>query len=157
MCQNIIQGAKIHLFCCDCCFCSDKLFLINHCSDQPRNIISREITSNNSGIAIDELQKENTELRNKLQQQNKELSVTQEKLRKVEDDLQALSQAYSSLDEYSNDLRERLEASKIKDLSGTMDDSAIEDLLVCLGQEEEKNARLVAHLQSLGISMDQII
>lgn len=98
------------------------------------------------------LQKENSNLKNQLSRHEVELESVKEKLKKTEEDLEALSQAYSALDEHSNNLSKQLETWKNSE-PNNLDESAIEDLLVCLGQEEEKNARLVAQLEALGIKV----
>lgn len=92
-------------------------------------------------------------MKTELQQCKEELALVKEKLRRTEEDLEALSHAYSALDEHSNKLNKEIELLKVSDRSNDLDESAIEDLLVCLGQEEEKNARLVAQLMALGISV----
>ena len=112
-------------------------------------------TSSISKISeISNLQKDNTNLKTELQWHKEELATVREKLRKTEEDLEALSHAYSALDEHSNNLNKEIESLKNSNRSNDLDESAIEDLLVCLGQEEEKNARLVAQLEALGIPVE---
>ena len=113
-----------------------------------------EPSSSSKNSDIGEIHRENVDLKSQLHRQKDELALVREKLRKTEEDLEALSHAYSALDEHSSRLSKEIESLKSADKSNDLDDSAIEDLLVCLGQEEEKNARLVAKLEALGISVE---
>lgn len=80
-----------------------------------------------------------------------EIAALHDRLAKTEGDLEALSQAYTFLDEHANTLQQQLDdrSKMASSASNGLDDNAIEDLLVCLGQEEEKNAVLEAELQAL--------
>jgi len=113
-----------------------------------------EHSSSSKSSDIGEIHRENLDLKSQLHRHKDELALVREKLRKTEEDLEALSHAYSALDEHSNRLSKEIESLKSADKSNNLDDSAIEDLLVCLGQEEEKNALLVAKLEALGISVE---
>lgn len=97
------------------------------------------------------LRAENEQLKQRIEEERESKRALEEKLKHVEDDLQALSQAYSALDEHSNNLQRQLEESKQKPADEDLD-SAMEDLLACLGQTEEKNARLVERLRSMGVT-----
>jgi hypothetical protein len=78
------------------------------------------------------------------------MALLEDKLAKTEGDLRALSQAYTALDEHSGMLQQKLdEHSKKASLVSGLDEAAIEDLLVCLGQEEQENAALRAELDQL--------
>jgi len=93
---------------------------------------------------------ENAQLKAAIKKYEEEIAALHDRLAKTEGDLEALSQAYTSLDEHANMLQQQLdEHSKKASASNGLDDDAIEDLLVCLGQEEEKNAALEAELQAL--------
>ena len=109
-----------------------------------------------SSLAAGTIELENTKLKNTLDQKEEHINSLTEKLRKTEEDLKALSDAYSALDQHSCSLQKQLEEAKQKS-EPMLDNAAIEDLLVCLGQEEEKNAKLVAKLQALGIDIDGVL
>ena len=88
-------------------------------------------------------------------QQAEQIALLTDKLGKTELDLEALSQAYTALDEHAAKLQRQLEdanrnAQPIP--SPALDDEAIEDLLVCLGQEEEKNKALQAEIDRLKLN-----
>lgn len=109
-----------------------------------------------SSLAAGTIELENIKLKNTLDQKEEHINSLTEKLRKTEEDLKALSDAYSALDQHSCSLQKQLEGAKQKS-EPMLDNAAIEDLLVCLGQEEEKNAKLVAKLQALGIDIDGVL
>ena len=88
-------------------------------------------------------------------QQAEQIALLTDKLGKTELDLEALSQAYTALDDHAAKLQRQLEdanrnAQPIP--SPALDDEAIEDLLVCLGQEEEKNKALQAEIDRLKLN-----
>lgn len=126
------------------------------CRIEKRGSNTTEDSSIPSVSKITDLEIENIFLKKKLQEHEEKLAMVQEKLRRTEEDLQALSHAYSALDEHSNNLTKKLEISQKSDDATNLDETAMEDLLVCLGQEEEKNARLVAQLEALGIAIDYV-
>lgn len=70
----------------------------------------------------------------------------EDKVAKLEGDLEALSQAYATLESYTTEMKDKFENSARNE-----DDDAMEDLLVCLGQEEEKVSRLESQLRALGV------
>lgn len=92
------------------------------------------------------------------------VKATEERLRtsleKAEADLEGLSKAYTALDSYAEELRVKLDALESRNhdyspkvsssLSTSKDDeSAMEDLLVCLALEEAKVAQLERELALL--------
>ena len=109
-----------------------------------------------SSIAPGTTALEKTELENMLDQKEEHIYSLTEKLRKTEDDLKALSDAYSALDQHSCSIQKQLEQAQQKP-EPLLDNPAIEDLLVCLGQQEEKNAKLVAKLQAMGIDIEGVL
>mmetsp|Transcript_8366 Transcript_8366/g.16760 ORF Transcript_8366/g.16760 Transcript_8366/m.16760 type:complete len:758 (-) Transcript_8366:67-2340(-) len=119
--------------------------------------ISRDISKasdelvDSSKEEMQNLRAENEQLKQRIEEERESKRALEEKLKYVEGDLQALSQAYSALDEHSNNLQRQLEESKQKPADEDLD-SAMEDLLACLGQTEEKNARLVERLRSMGVT-----
>lgn len=104
---------------------------------------------------------------------------------RIETELQDLSAAYATLDSHTNSLQQRLdeielqkgggggegklldgyltkeeaEAATIKaaDEAREEADASMEDLLVCLGEEEAKVAVLAAKLEELGVSSDVVL
>lgn len=110
-----------------------------------------DIVLDSSKEEIQNLRAENELLKKRIEEERESKKVLEEKLKHVEDDLQALSQAYSALDEHSNNLQRNLDESKDKPPDDDLD-AAMEDLLACLGQAEEKNARLLERLRSMGVT-----
>lgn len=116
----------------------------------PQAQTSQSILSPASSSPAESVAVENAQLKAAIKKYEEEIAALHDRLAKTEGDLEALSQAYTSLDEHANMLQQQLdEHSKKASASNGLDDDAIEDLLVCLGQEEEKNAALEAELQAL--------
>jgi len=86
---------------------------------------------------------------NRSKQENKS---SEEKILRLIADLEALSQAYTALEEHSTELRRTIEKLKEDNLKALENESAMEDLLVCLGQEEEKVKCLEAEVEKLRMS-----
>lgn len=86
-------------------------------------------------------------------EQKHQITQLTDKLNKTELDLEALSQAYTALDEHATKLQRQLDEihrnQKASSPRNGLDEDAIEDLLVCLGQEEEKNKALEAEIERL--------
>lgn len=101
---------------------------------------------------IDSLRKTNEELQNLLNQSKEENKSSEEKILRLSADLEALSQAYTALEEHSTELNRTIEKLKQENLKSLENESAMEDLLVCLGQEEEKVRCLEAELEKLRMS-----
>jgi DNA repair exonuclease SbcCD ATPase subunit len=101
-------------------------------------------------------------------------------LRKVEADLEALSSAYATLDSHANDMQTQLERAELQQRlgggapgAGAADveaavaaareeaqqeaDASMDDLMVCLGQEEAKVQALAARLDALGGRSEEVI
>jgi chromosome segregation ATPase len=104
---------------------------------------------------------------------------------RIETELQDLSAAYATLDSHTNSLQQRIdelelqrgggggggqlldgyvakeeaEAAAIKAANEAREeaDASMEDLLVCLGEEEAKVAVLAAKLEELGVSSDLVL
>jgi predicted nucleic acid-binding Zn-ribbon protein len=101
---------------------------------------------------IDSLKKANEELQNLLNQSREEKKSSEEKIIRLTADLEALSQAYTALEEHSTELKRRNEKLEREYLKSLENESAMEDLLVCLGQEEEKVKNLEAEVEKLRVS-----
>ena len=98
------------------------------------------------------MKNENRDLKQQLTVYNEKLKEAEQKINKLESELGALSEAYACLESHSSHLRqevERLEKEK-QDIDAETD-AAMEDLLVCLGEEEEKVKTLRAQLEALGV------
>ena len=100
----------------------------------------------------------------RLQEELNAVTTSEERLRaalaKAEADLEGLSKAYAALDAHAEELRVKLDASEStnQDHSATIasgptnskdDETALEDLLVCLALEEAKVAKLERELALL--------
>ncbi len=115
-------------------------------SQTTQSTMSPAAISQSEHVAI-----ENAQLKATVRKYEEEIAALNDRLVKTEGDLEALSQAYTSLDEHATTLQRQLDnhCKKASDTGDGLDDDAIEDLLVCLGQEEEKNAALEAELRAL--------
>ncbi|KAL4369524.1 hypothetical protein GQ457_05G010830 [Hibiscus cannabinus] len=102
-----------------------------------------------------------------------EASMYQNSAGKLESDLKSLSDAYNSLEQTNHDLEKQVEALKNGETSTGPDVEAIKakaqeeaqketeaelnDLLVCLGQEQNKVEKLSSRLSELGEDVDKLL
>lgn len=96
-----------------------------------------------------------------------EASMYQNLVSKTESDLQSLSDAYNSLEQTNYHLEKEVSALKsgappldvedIKDQAREEIEADMNDLLVCLGQEQSKVERLSARLLELGEDVDKLL
>lgn len=124
-------------------------FLIVPCSSS----IVNDIPKLEAGTSqADSLRQTNKELQNLLNQSKEENKSSEEKILRLTADLEALSQAYTALEEHSTELKRRIEKLEQENNKYLENESAMEDLLVCLGQEEEKVKNLEAEVEKLRMS-----
>ncbi|KAE8706694.1 Golgin candidate 6 [Hibiscus syriacus] len=102
-----------------------------------------------------------------------EASVYHNSAGKLEADLKSLSDAYNSLEQTNHHLEKQVEALKNGETSTTTDiesikakaqeeaqkesEAELNDLLVCLGQEQNKVEKLSARLSELGVDVDKLL
>ncbi|EPS70331.1 hypothetical protein M569_04427, partial [Genlisea aurea] len=79
---------------------------------------------------------------------------------KLESDLKSLSDAYNSLENANFELEKELKLARSGgggEAEATTSEAELNDLLVCLGQEQSKNEKLSARLIELGEDVDKLL
>lgn len=117
-------------------------------------------------IEVDQLKQRNVQLEKEAKEAKADMERMQQALAKAEADLEGLSTAYTALDSHANELQAKLDQAIVtgpaangqpQDMEALLQaareeaerdaNAAMEDLLVCLGQEEAKVERLEALLE----------